>query len=142
MDVISSSRNLLPSSSTISRPSWCRRKTDLPRLSIPAVRGDDIKTMGLLSTIFASARLSSSAVNFWMIITLGLLTPPLNGTVEVDETYVGGRLRGRGTGKGAYLQNKGIVIGVIQRGGKARYRLIHSFGHPSPFPCLSYIHSR
>jgi transposase-like protein len=49
---------------------------------------------------------------------------PLKGTVECDETYIGGRMRGRGTGKGAYLQNKGIVIGVIQRGGKVRLQVI------------------
>ncbi len=49
----------------------------------------------------------------------------LNGTVECDETFVGGRLRGMGKGKGAYLQNKAIVIGVIQRGGKVRLQVIN-----------------
>lgn len=49
---------------------------------------------------------------------------PLNGTVECDETFIGGRTRGKGLGKGAYLQNKGIVIGVIQRGGKVRLQVI------------------
>jgi len=49
---------------------------------------------------------------------------PLKGTVEVDETFIGGRLRGKGLGRGAYLQNKGIVIGVIQRGGKVRLQVI------------------
>jgi transposase-like protein len=50
---------------------------------------------------------------------------PLKGTVECDETFIGGRMRGKGLGKGAYLQNKGIVIGVIQRGGKVRLQLIN-----------------
>lgn len=49
---------------------------------------------------------------------------PLKGTVECDETLIGGRLRGKGLGKGAYLQNKAIVIGVIQRGGKVRLEVI------------------
>jgi LSD1 subclass zinc finger protein len=49
---------------------------------------------------------------------------PLKGIVEVDETFVGGRLRGHGLGRGAYLKNKGIVIGVIQRGGKVRLQVI------------------
>ncbi len=49
---------------------------------------------------------------------------PLKGTVEVDETFIGGRLRGKGKGKGAYLQNKATVIGVIQRGGKVRLQVI------------------
>ncbi|MGH7239469.1 MAG: IS1595 family transposase, partial [Candidatus Saccharimonadales bacterium] len=48
----------------------------------------------------------------------------LNGTVECDETFIGGKLRGKGKGKGAYLQNKAIVIGVIQRGGKVRLQVI------------------
>jgi transposase-like protein len=48
---------------------------------------------------------------------------PLKGTVEVDETFIGGKLKG-GTGKGHYLKNKAIVIGVIQRGGKVRLQVI------------------
>ena len=48
----------------------------------------------------------------------------LNGTVECDETYIGGRVRGTGRGKGSYLKNKAIVIGVIQRRGKVRLQVI------------------
>jgi len=44
----------------------------------------------------------------------------LSGTVEVDETIVGGRLRGKGRGKGAYMQNKSIIAGIIERGGDVR----------------------
>jgi len=39
---------------------------------------------------------------------------PLSGTVEVDETYVGGKVRGKGHG---YKGNKTIVAGAVQRGG-------------------------
>ena len=39
---------------------------------------------------------------------------PLTGTVEVDETYVGGKVRGKGHG---YKGNKTIVAGAVQRGG-------------------------
>ena len=49
---------------------------------------------------------------------------PLKGTVEVDETFVGGKLKGHGKGRGAYLKNKAVVIGVIQRGGKVRLQVI------------------
>jgi transposase-like protein len=49
---------------------------------------------------------------------------PLNGTVEVDETFIGGKLKGQGRGRGASLKNKAIVIGVIQRGGKVRLQVI------------------
>jgi transposase-like protein len=42
---------------------------------------------------------------------------PLTGTVEVDETWIGGRVhRGKGQGR----RNKKIVIGAIQRGGDIR----------------------
>ena len=44
----------------------------------------------------------------------------LSGTVEMDETYVGGKNRGRGRGKGARA-NKEIVIGIRQRGGQLRF---------------------
>lgn len=45
--------------------------------------------------------------------------PMLDGTVEMDETYVGGRNRGRG--KESRLDNKEIVIGIRQRGGDLRF---------------------
>lgn len=41
----------------------------------------------------------------------------LSGTVEADETYVGGKVRGKGR---AYKGNKAMVMGVVERGGKAR----------------------
>jgi transposase-like protein len=45
--------------------------------------------------------------------------PMLDGTVEVDETYVGGRQRGGFGGRGS--GNKEIVIGIRQRGGDLRF---------------------
>jgi transposase-like protein len=50
----------------------------------------------------------------------------LNGTVEVDETFIGGKLRGHGRGIGNYTKNKTIVIGVVQRGGKIRLQTIET----------------
>ena len=45
---------------------------------------------------------------------------PMTGTVEVDETYVGGRVKGKG--RGPHLSgNKEIVIGIRQRGGDLRF---------------------
>ena len=38
----------------------------------------------------------------------------LKGIVEVDETYVGGRYHGKGSG---YKRNKAIVIGAVEREG-------------------------
>jgi transposase-like protein len=39
------------------------------------------------------------------------------GIVEVDETYIGGRLRGR---RGGYMGNKSAVVAVVERGGRVR----------------------
>src|SRR5205823_967125 len=45
----------------------------------------------------------------------------LRGVVEVDETYVGGKVRGMGRG---YKLNKAIAIGAVQREGKIRLQVI------------------
>jgi transposase-like protein len=42
---------------------------------------------------------------------------PLTGTVEVDETWIGGEVRGKGKG---YVDNKTMVVGAAQRGGEVR----------------------
>jgi transposase-like protein len=44
----------------------------------------------------------------------------LTGTVEVDETYVGGKQHGKGS-YGRSLKNKEVVIGIKQRGGELRF---------------------
>lgn len=52
-------------------------------------------------------------------------TGPLSGHVEVDETYIGGRIRKfTGFGKGEYLKNKTTVMGLVQRGGNIRTTII------------------
>ena len=45
---------------------------------------------------------------------------PLTGTVECDETYVGGRRRNVGRG---YRGNKMMVLGALQRGGQIRLKV-------------------
>ena len=45
--------------------------------------------------------------------------PMLDGTVEMDETYVGGKQRNPGRGKAT--TNKEVVIGIRQRGGDVRF---------------------
>lgn len=64
---------------------------------------------------------------------------PLEGTVEVDETYVGGKVRGRGRG---YRGNKVAVIGALQRKGPVRMETLkwvdrqqlHDFIHKTTKP--------
>ena len=46
---------------------------------------------------------------------------PLKGTVEVDETYIGGHRRH--VGHKAYRANKTMVLGAIERGGNVRLRV-------------------
>jgi len=45
--------------------------------------------------------------------------PMLDGTVEMDETYVGGKQRNPGRGKAT--TNKAVVIGIRQRNGELRF---------------------
>ncbi len=54
---------------------------------------------------------------------MATVPPPelLGGTVEVDETYVGGKQRGHQNKAGFGLSTKQIVIGIRQRGGELRF---------------------
>ena len=49
----------------------------------------------------------------------------LSGIVEVDETYVGGKVRGKGQG---YKKNKTIVAGAVQRGGDVVLQVVGDNG--------------
>jgi transposase-like protein len=44
----------------------------------------------------------------------------LDGIVEIDETYVGGRVHGKGA-QGRSVKHKEVVIGIKQRGGELRF---------------------
>ena len=52
-----------------------------------------------------------------------LRAPKLKGTVEADETYVGGKPRNRRPGMQGH-HDKTPVIGVVERGGEIRYRMM------------------
>src|SRR5438067_10712301 len=70
----------------------------------------------------------------------------LRGIVEVDETYVGGKVRGMGRG---YKGNKAIAIGAVQREGKIRLQVIkaanretlHKFIHDNTDPACEAIYT-
>lgn len=50
--------------------------------------------------------------------------PKLTGTVEVDETYIGGRARWGRQRLHRGLVEKSAVVGMVQRGGDVRFRLM------------------
>jgi transposase-like protein len=49
---------------------------------------------------------------------------PITGHTEVDETYIGGRVKGAGKGKSVSRSNKTIVFGMAERGGNVRTKVI------------------
>ncbi len=49
---------------------------------------------------------------------------PLGGTVEIDESYVGGRVRGKG--RHAAMEAKKVVMGAVERGGELRLRHVEN----------------
>lgn len=46
----------------------------------------------------------------------------LTGTVEADETYIGGKRRGMGR---RYVGNKTAVVSLVERGGRVRSQVVH-----------------
>ena len=46
---------------------------------------------------------------------------PLKGIIEFDETFVGGKVRGKGNG---YKGNKAVVVGAVERDGKIVLKVI------------------
>jgi len=50
------------------------------------------------------------------------LQAPLEGVIEVDETVVGGKIRGEGRLAGR--RNKTMIVGAVQRGGEVRLQVI------------------
>ncbi len=52
---------------------------------------------------------------------------PMTGHVEMDEAYIGGRIRTfLGRGKGEYMKNKSTVFGMVERGGMLRGHVVPS----------------
>src|SRR3984893_4222447 len=50
-------------------------------------------------------------------------TDRLDGTVEADETFIGGKKRGMGR---RYVGNKTAVVALVERGGRVRSQVVHT----------------
>lgn len=57
---------------------------------------------------------------------------PLSGVVETDETYIGGRQRG----KDVTVQDKAVVFGMVERGGRVKAEHVRSAGVRVLLPIL------
>lgn len=61
--------------------------------------------------------------------------PPLTGHVEVDETYVGGKRKGRGTAYGGRSgKDKTIVMGILERDGELFTQIVPNASRASLIP--------
>jgi len=60
---------------------------------------------------------------------------PLTGHIEADETYVGGKVRGKGRGPTAG-KNKTIVFGMLERDGRVMAKTVPDVRHPSLRPII------
>jgi transposase len=62
---------------------------------------------------------------------------PLSGHVEMDEVYIGGRIRTfLGRGKGEYMKNKTTVFGMVERGGTLRSQVVENERQETLMPII------
>ncbi len=59
---------------------------------------------------------------------------PLNGLVETDETFVGGKVRGKG-----YKRNKTAVGGAVERGGKIVFKVVQARDRQTPHNFINEV---
>lgn len=59
---------------------------------------------------------------------------PMNGDVEIDESYFGGKKRGGKRGRGS--ENKTPVVGMVERGGKLEVRAVENVKRTTIMPMV------
>ncbi len=64
-------------------------------------------------------------------------TPTLDGVVEADECYIGGRPRYRGVSKRGRGTRKVPVVGAVQRGGKVSVKAVDTVSRATVLPFLT-----
>lgn len=60
---------------------------------------------------------------------------PMSGTVEIDETYIGGMRKGKKRGRGT--PNKSAVFGIAERGGTVRALVMDELKHSTVTPVIT-----
>lgn len=60
---------------------------------------------------------------------------PMNGNVEMDESYFGGKMKGGKRGCGS--ENKTPVFGIVERGGKLEVRKVKNVQRKTVFPIVA-----
>ncbi len=83
-----------------------------------------------VSALEIQRRFNTSYETAWFCLhriryAMGITNPleKLNGTVEADETYIGGRARGK---KGRGANNKSIVVSLVERKGMVRSQKVQN----------------
>ena len=99
----------------------CEAKKGMSALQLKRTLGVAQKTAWYLSHRIRAAMIDPNAA-------------PLTGTVEADETYIGGKAHGHGQG---YKGNKAVVLGAVQRGGNIRLRAVQ--GKPTKYAVRRFI---
>ena len=63
--------------------------------------------------------------------------PKLSNTVEMDETYVGGRRKGRAQGKtGRGADGKSVVFGIVERKGQVLAKVVPNIAKTTIYPII------
>ena|ERR1700676_4226972 len=92
-------------------------------LIVHAKKGMSAKQMERhLAVSYRTAWYMGHRIRKAMAETGGITGPKLSGTVELDETYVGGKQKGKGVYYGK--KSKAVVVGLRERGGELR--LVHT----------------
>lgn len=84
-----------------------------------------------LSVTYKTAWRMGHEIRKYMALVDG--DPPLSGTVEIDETVMGGKMKGIGAGR-KIVGNKALVFGMVQSDGKLITRVVPDTKRATLYP--------